>query len=90
MTLGKPLNIPGLSVLICGGVVSHSVVSNSSVTPWTVGCQAPLSIGIPRQEYWSGVPFPPPGDPPNLGLNLSLLHLLGATGVAASASIGGE
>ena len=33
--------------------------------PWTVVCQAPLSMGFPRQEYWSGLPFPPPGDLPN-------------------------
>ena len=31
-----------------------------SVTPWTVGCQAPLSKGFSRQEYWSGLPCPPP------------------------------
>ena len=32
------------------------------MTPWTVARQAPLSMGVPRQEYWSGLPFPPPGD----------------------------
>ena len=32
------------------------------MTPWTIVHQAPLSIGFPRQEYWSGLPFPPPGD----------------------------
>ena len=32
------------------------------MTPWTVACQAPLSIGFSRQEYWSGLPCPPPGD----------------------------
>ena len=32
------------------------------VTPWTVARQAPLSMGFPRQEYWSGLPFPSPGD----------------------------
>ena len=32
------------------------------VTPWTVARQAPLSTGFPRQEYWSGLPFPSPGD----------------------------
>ena len=32
------------------------------VTPWTVACQAPLSMGFSRQEYWSGLPFPSPGD----------------------------
>ena len=31
-------------------------------TPWTVACQAPLSIGFSRQEYWSGLPFPSPGE----------------------------
>ena len=36
------------------------------VIPWTVARQAPLSMGFSRQEYWSGLPFPPPGDLPNL------------------------
>ena len=35
------------------------------VTPWTVARQAPLSMGFPRQEYWSGLLFPPPGDLPD-------------------------
>ena len=38
------------------------------VTPWTVARQAPLSMGFPRQEYWSGLPFPPPGDLANPGI----------------------
>ena len=38
------------------------------MTPWTVARQAPLSMGFPRQEYWSGYPFPSPGDLPNPGL----------------------
>ena len=33
-------------------------------TPWTVACQAPLCMGFSRQEYWSGLPFPLPGDLP--------------------------
>ena len=37
-------------------------------TPWTVAHQAPLSMGYSRQEYWSGLPFPPPGDLPNPGI----------------------
>ena len=41
---------------------SFSVVSNSFATPWTVAHWAPLSIGISRQEYWSGLPFPSLGD----------------------------
>ena len=39
-------------------VLSHSLVSNSFVTPWTVPCEAPLSLGFLRQEYWSGLLFP--------------------------------
>ena len=35
------------------------------VTSWTVALQAPLSMEFPRQEYWSGLPFPPPGDLPD-------------------------
>ena len=38
------------------------------VTPWTVVHQAPLSMGFPRQEYWSGLPFPSPGDLPKQGI----------------------
>ena len=37
-------------------------------TPWTVAYQAPQSMGFSRQEYWSGVPFPSPGDLPNPGI----------------------
>ena len=37
------------------------------VTPWTVACQAPLSMGFPREKYWSGLPFPSPGDLPDPG-----------------------
>ena len=37
-------------------------------TPWTVACQAPLSMGFSRQEYWSGLPSPPPGDLPDPGI----------------------
>ena len=36
--------------------------------PWTVVHQAPPSMGFSRQEYWSGLPFPPPGDLPNPGI----------------------
>ena len=43
-------------------------------TPWTVANQAPPSMGFSRQEYWSGLPFPSPGDLLTQGLNLGLLH----------------
>ena len=39
-----------------------------SVTLWTVACQVPLSMGFSRQENWSGLPFPSPGDLPNPGI----------------------
>ena len=45
-----------------------SVVSDSLVTPWTVARQDPLSVGFSRQEYWSGLPFPPPGHLPHPGI----------------------
>ena len=44
------------------------VVSDSFVNPWTVAHQAPLSMGFPRQECWSGLPFPFPGDLPDPGI----------------------
>ena len=37
-------------------------------TLWTVACQATLSMGFSRQEYWSGLPCPPPGDLPDPGI----------------------
>ena len=45
-----------------------SVVSNSFATPWTIACQAPLSMGFSRQEYWRELPFPLPGDLPHPGI----------------------
>ena len=44
------------------------------VAPWTIACQAPRSIGFPRQEYWSGLPVPSPGDLPYQELSPGLLH----------------
>ena len=41
------------------------------MTPWTVAHQASLSMGFPRQKYWSGLPFPPPGDLHNPGIELA-------------------
>ena len=48
-----------------GGLVTKSCLT--PVTPWTAAHQAPLSMGFSRQEHWSGLPFPPPGDLPNPG-----------------------
>ena len=44
------------------------VLSDSVCNPWTVACQAPLSTGFSTQEYWGGLPFPPPGDLSNPGI----------------------
>ena len=49
-----------------GGLVAKSCLI--LVTPWTVAHQAPLPIEFPRQEYWSGLLFPPPGDLPDPGI----------------------
>ena len=48
-------------------VCVHSVVPDF-VTPWTVARQASLSMEFPRQKYWNGLPFPPPGDLPDRGM----------------------
>ena len=50
---------------LCPQNVSHVQLF---VTPWIVTHQAPLPMGFPRQEYWSGLPFPSPGDHPNPGI----------------------
>ena len=49
-----------------GGLVAQSCPTLA--TPWIVAYQAPLSMGFPRQGYWSGLPFPCPGDLPNPGI----------------------
>ena len=49
-----------------GGLVAKSCLTLA--TPWTVARQAPLSMGFSRQEYWSGLPFPSPGDLPDPGI----------------------
>ena len=45
-------------------------MSDASVTLWTIACQAPLSMGFPRQEYYSKLSFPTPGDLPDPGIEL--------------------
>ena len=49
-------------------VCVRSFVSDSFATPWTVARQAPLSMEFSRQEYWSMLPFPTPGDLPDSGI----------------------
>ena len=52
-------------------------MSHSVVTPWTVGHQTSLSMGFPRQECWSGWPFPSPGDLPDPGIKPAPSALVG-------------
>ena len=54
------LNSHPLTVLNGGGLVTKSCPT--LVTPWTVASEVPLSMGFSRQEYWSGLPFPSPGN----------------------------
>ena len=55
------------------------------VTPKTIALQVPLSMGFPRQEYWSGLPFPSPGDLPNPGIKPMSLAL--ASGESREAQV---
>ena len=48
--------------------VNHLIMSDSLQPPWAVACQAPLSTGFSKQEYWSGLPVPSPGDLPDPGI----------------------
>ena len=65
--------MPGVTAF--GGGIFESIAyvqySVMSKTPWTVAHQALLSMGYPMQEYWSGLPFPPPGDLPDPGIKLT-------------------
>ena len=59
---------------VCACVCVRALVVSSFsrvqlfATLWTAACQAPLSMGLSRQEYWSGLPFSPPGDLPDPGI----------------------
>ena len=70
LTAGLVTELWGLSVKSNHVCVCVCVLSPVQLfkTPWTVACQAPLSIEFFRQEYWSGLPCPPLGDLPNLGI----------------------
>ena len=57
-------------------VCMHAQSCQTLCDPWTVACQAPLCMGFSRQEYWSGLPCPPPGDAPDPGTDSCLSCLL--------------
>ena len=82
---GTTSNFPGCSYSVTGLVSPACAQSlyraRLSETPWTVAHQAPLSMGFPRQEYWSGLPFPTEGDLPDPGIEpASLLFSAPADG----------
>ena len=61
----------------------HSCLAAQScltVTPWTVAHQVPLSMGLSRQEYWSGLPFPSPEGLPHPGIEPTCVASLALTG----------
>ena len=65
------LSIMSNFLLISIALASSSLLAKSCptlATPWTVAHQAPLFMGFSRQKYWSGLPFPSPGDLPNPGI----------------------
>ena len=61
-----PLFPKQIVTFLCGGLVTKSCLTLA--TPKTVACQAPLFMGFIRQEYWSALPFPSPGDLLNPGI----------------------
>ena len=71
--------LPGKSIMIIC-VLSHFSRVRLCVTLWTVACQASPSMGFSKQEYWSGLPCPFPGDFPDLGSNPGSLTSLALTG----------
>ena len=72
-------------VIVCvGNYCSCSV--HSSETPWTT-VQAPLCMGFPRQEYWSGLPCSPPGDLPNTRIKPAFPALAGRFFTESSAKL---
>ena len=69
------------NVCVCCAMLSCFSRVRLFVTVWTVAYQAPLSMGFSRQEYWSGLPRPPPGDLSVPGIDSCLLHLLHCRGI---------
>ena len=67
-----------MCVCVCVRVRAHMLSQvQLFATPWTVTCQAPLSMEFSRQEYWSGLPFPTPRGLPNLGIESASPTLAG-------------
>ena len=68
-TWSNPNPIASFSINLL--LFSHLVMSDSFTTPWALAHQALPFMGFPRQLYWNGLPFPPPGHLPNPGTELT-------------------
>ena len=82
MTLSRVQEKPNLTFVKgcyvpsnCVPVYKVASVMFNSVTPWTAACQAPLSMGFSREEYWSGLPCPSPGGLPDPGMEPASLSV---------------
>ena len=62
------IQFSSVTLLLLLLLLSHFSRVRLCVTPWTAACQASLSMGFPRQKYWSWLPFPSPGDLPDPGI----------------------
>ena len=72
-----PLTSSATYLTVCAQLLSRD---DDSAVPWSEACQDPLSVGFPRQEYWSLLPVPTPGDLPDPGIepmSLASLALVG-------------
>jgi len=65
----------------CACVLSRFSHVRLFATTWTAACQAPLSVGFSRHEYWSRLPFPSPGDLPDPGIEPTSLLSLALAGM---------
>ena len=80
--MGRVVSCKEQSKLWCDGAMHICALSHARffVTPWTVTRQAPLSMVFSRQDYWSGWPFPTPGDLPHPGIEPKSLAPLALAG----------
>ena len=77
-------------VYVCVCMLSYFSHIQLSVTPWTVAQKVPLSVGLSQQESWSGLPFPPPGNLLNPGIDLASLVSPALAGVFFTTSTPGK
>ena len=72
LSTNRHFSKPGTVLVVVVVKVTQSCLT--LVTSWTVARQVPLSMGFSRQQYWSGLPFPSPGDLPDPGITVLVIH----------------